>query len=92
MVRKAKLDWESEKPKKKTTQATIKKDTEVQTPLNTPATEIESAPKSVAPPLVTRKPVAEKQSCILGMFCSSGENLAVSGLSLALSCIFVQLF
>lgn len=92
MVRKAKLDWENEKPKKKTTQATIKKDTEVQTPLNTPATEIESAPKSVAPPLVTRKPVAEKQSCILGMFCSSGENLAVSGLSLALSCIFVQLF
>jgi len=95
MVRKSKLDWESVKPKKKTTQATVKKDTEVATPLNTPAVAVEAEPNTVEPPLVTktsRVPVAEKQSCILGMFCSSGQNLGVSVLSLVLSYIFVQLF
>ena len=89
MVKKAKAAYQKQLKQKQATEATIKKDTEVQTPENTPAAAPENKPSTTPPPLVTAKAIvkAEKQSCILGMFCSSARNVkeGFSILSLALA-------
>ena len=82
MVKKAKATYQKQlKQKQAITEPTIKKDTEVQTPANTPVAAPENKPSTTPPPLVTPAPKSvkgkqsENQSCILGMFCSSANNV-----------------